>query len=194
MIPTTKDKLQFMQEGGAVQRFHVRPGVAVNTDAEHSWGVAMLVYLLSPAAAPSSALLLAALTHDLGEQYVGDTPAPAKWASGTAEALEKAENGVLSHYGLSFQPCLSKPELRLLKMADALDGMLHCCREAALGNRTVSLVYHKWHQRVNDGLVFAPYTEQEIEVISSISEIWEESNDPRGPQFDVYAQIAKREA
>jgi 5'-deoxynucleotidase YfbR-like HD superfamily hydrolase len=189
MTPTIKDKLQFIQEGGAVQRFHVRPGVTVNTDAEHSWGVAMLCCLLSSAPGPSATLLLAALTHDLGEQYVGDTPAPAKWASGTAEALEKAENDVLAHYELSFQPYLSKYELRLLKMADALDGMLHCCREAALGNRTVSPIYYKWNQRVNDGLVFAPYTEHELGVISAIAEIWEESNGIRGPQFDVYAQI-----
>jgi 5'-deoxynucleotidase YfbR-like HD superfamily hydrolase len=178
---TLKDRIQFILEGGSVVRFHARPGLLQQTDAAHSWGVAVLVYLLSPVQ-PSVELLMAALTHDLAEQFMGDVPAPAKWALGAQEAYARLENEKLQRYGLNFCGLLSANEARLLKLADTMDGMLHCCKEAALGNRTVHLMYGKWYALAQDIVAAA-----ECELLIAINQIWEESNGSQGPKFDVYA-------
>jgi 5'-deoxynucleotidase YfbR-like HD superfamily hydrolase len=182
-VKTLKERVQFMLEGGAVNRFHARPGLLRQTDAAHSWGVAMLVYLLSPVQ-PSVELLMAALTHDLAEQYMGDTPAPAKWALGVQDDYARLENDKLAQYGLNFCGLLSVDETRQLKLADTMDGLLHCCKEAALGNRTVRLIYDKWYALA----LRTVETDLEHELLQVINHVWGESNDIEGPQFDVYAQ------
>jgi 5'-deoxynucleotidase YfbR-like HD superfamily hydrolase len=171
-----------MCEGGAVERFHARPGITRHTDAAHSWGVALLIGFLSEPM-PRAELLLAALTHDLAEHYTGDTPAPAKWALGTNEVCAALEHKILHLYGLNFEVALTTEELRLLKIADTMDGLLHCCREIALGNRTVVLVYNKWLGSLNQHNL----TAHERKVAVAIMEIWNESKSEEGPRFDVYA-------
>lgn len=180
-VKTLKDRVQFMMEGGSVNRFHARPGLLQQTDAAHSWGVAMLVYLLSPVQ-PSVELLLAALTHDLAEQYTGDTPAPAKWALDIQADYAKLENDKLRQYGLDFSSLLTSNEVRILKLADTMDGLLHCCKEAALGNRTVRLIYSKWRSLAKDTVM----SKTERELLQTINQVWKESNGREGPKFDVY--------
>ena len=186
-MKTMKERVQFILEGGAVNRFHARPGLLQQTDAAHSWGVAVLVYLLSPVQ-PSVELLLAALTHDLAEQYMGDVPAPAKWALGVQADYARLENDKLRQYGLDFSGLLSTDEARQLKLADTMDGLLHCCKEAALGNRTVHLIYGKWYALAQHTITARTIvSSQELELLQAINQIWEESNGAQGPQFDVYA-------
>lgn len=59
---------------GFVQRWHTDPWLAREgqTNAQHQWGVALLIMRLHPA--PSAALVFAALTHDAGEYVTGDMP------------------------------------------------------------------------------------------------------------------------
>jgi 5'-deoxynucleotidase YfbR-like HD superfamily hydrolase len=141
--------------------------------------VAVLCYLLADGG-PSVSLLMAALTHDQAEQVDGDVPLPTKCKiPGLRAALEAMEQAVLKEYGFEF--ALTEVEKRALSIADALDGMLYCCHEAALGNRTTLRgVYAAWLAALE---AYEPLTALEAEVISAVETIWEESNDPEGPRY-----------
>ena len=180
--PTIKDRIQFVHEGGAVVRFHQHIGHVLDTDARHSHGVAMLCYFLTDGA-PSVNLLMAALTHDLAEQVVGDIPYTAKRnIPGLKATCAAMEQEVLSKYGLAFT--LTEAEQRTLRLADALDGMLYCCHEAALGNHTaLRRVYTKWLEGLRAGA--STYSDVERSIVRAVERIWDESNDPQGPQYTL---------
>jgi 5'-deoxynucleotidase YfbR-like HD superfamily hydrolase len=132
---------------------------------------------------------MAAATHDLAEQAAGDVPAPAKWAGGFGRALDDYEHSFLERFKLVFK--IEPEDNFVLNMADAMAGMLYCCREAALGNRSARLIYEKWRVHLlklqstnkNEALKAIPVNS----LLEAIHEIWEESNDTQGSQFDVYA-------
>ena len=128
--------INFLINGGAVKRFHTTPTLQTNTVAHHSHGVAMLLWLLTNGTA-SADLLMAGLTHDLGEQVIGDIPAPAKREVGPAgmEGLNLMERAALAGRGMAFP--LSPEDGRLLKIADCMDGMLFCISERRLGNESI---------------------------------------------------------
>jgi len=127
-----KNKLDFIMAGGAVQRFHTMRTIHPQNVAEHSFGVAWLVYLLT-GGKPSAALLLAALGHDLAEHVTGDLPAPAKRALGLGPQFAAAEDAAASAAGLLLPP-LTDDEAKVLKLADTLELVLYCQRELAMGN------------------------------------------------------------
>ncbi len=180
-VKTLKERIQFMQEGGQVVRFHQHIGHRLDTDARHSHGVAMLCYFLT-AGAPTVTLLMAALSHDLAEQVTGDIPYPTKRRiPALRRAVDDLEREVLTAYGLRFE--ILPMEQRILSLADSLDGMLYCASEAALGNRTaLQHVYHVWY---NSLAASAPFNTTEQEVINAVHCIWEESNDPQGSKYAV---------
>ena len=173
--------LYFVVEGGAVQRFHTRPGLTPYTDAAHSHGVALLCHRLTGGAA-SANLLMAALTHDLGEQYAGDMSAPAKRALHMRERLKRAEDAQLAKYGLAFS--LTEEEARVLNLADQLEGMLWCCRERFLGNTYVELVYNKWYR----WSLQAGFTELERPVWEAVTILWGLASAGCAPSFDVFEE------
>jgi len=180
-----KQRLQFIHEGSRVERFHTRPGHTPDTDGRHSHGVAMLVYLLSPVM-PSAELLMEALSHDLAEQFTGDTPAPAKWRmEDNGRALDAMEKQMRQKFGLLFP--ITEEEQRLLKLADSLDGLLWCAHEAALGNRYVRLIYDRWEAYMQT--LLSTCSQRELEIVVAVHNIWEEScGGPyyAGPRFDVF--------
>ena len=185
-----KELLQFISEGGAVQRFHTRPGIRPDTDAAHSHGVAILCSLLmgTDALGRTTAradLLMAALTHDLAEQFVGDVSAPAKRRLGLAQQLQSIEQDQLRVYGLDYAQHLTPAELRLLNAADYMDGLLYCCRELALGNRNMMLVWRKYCGYVET--VLPELDGRAREMYNAIKEIQKEAVSDEGPSFDVYA-------
>lgn len=168
-MKTLKERIQWAYNGGRVVRFHQHIGHRLDTDASHSHGVALLTLFLSEGL-PSNHLLLAALSHDLAEQCVGDVPFPTKRSvPGLREQLESIERALLREYELEFS--LSAEELHVLGLADALDGMLYCASEAALGNRTLHEVYTKWKSVVT-GL---NCTDVQADTINAVIEIYEES-------------------
>lgn len=106
--------------GGGVKRYHTWP-IEQQTVAAHSWGVAMIMQRLYPQC--SKALLLAAMQHDLGEQDVGDTPAPAKWRAPELFAQLNAVEDV-ARLDMGFHPyeeTLTDNECHILKLADILE-------------------------------------------------------------------------
>ena len=168
-MKTIKERVQFAHAGSLVVRFHQHIGHRLNTDGQHSWGVATLCLFLSDGL-PSNKLLLAALTHDLAEQVMGDVPFPVKRSiPGLKKTLDDAERDWLRRYDLDFP--LTEAERSILTLADSLDGILYCASEAALGNRTLHPVYVKWLAVVETALV----TLTQREVINAVIEIYKES-------------------
>jgi 5'-deoxynucleotidase YfbR-like HD superfamily hydrolase len=178
------DRIKFIHDGRDIIRFHQHGGhlIKPNSNAQHQWGVLMLCYLLTDGQ-PGVNLLMAAATHDLAEQAVGDVPAPTKRALGLVDELDAMESAVLDRYGFSFT--LTEEEQQVLKLADALDGCLYCCREASLGNRNVKFIYEKWMRWLRD--MPGARTTTQLEVMLAVRQIWRDSNDSQAPNFDIYA-------
>jgi 5'-deoxynucleotidase YfbR-like HD superfamily hydrolase len=87
--------------------------------------------------AASANLMKAALTHDMAEQFTGDIPAPAKWASDELQdALHKLEEKFEIYEEMPSYP-ITKHEMEVLKAADMLDLVLKCAEEMMMGNDTV---------------------------------------------------------
>lgn len=125
-------KLLSWYDAGRVQRYHVVPdytGAPRQNLAEHQWGVAMFVRAICERMGdqPSAPLLLAALTHDIPERWLGDMPANVKWAH-PALALEyrKAEDIVERSCGTRVQ--LTAGEETILKWADGLECLVYSKR------------------------------------------------------------------
>lgn len=177
------ERLCFAYEGGLVRRFHTRPGIEPCTDAHHSHGVAMLCYFLSDGL-PSQNLLLEALTHDLGEHFAGDVPAPTKWALGAAQ-FAAIEEEVRDRYELRFP--LTIEERRTLEMADAMEGVLWCAKEVSMGNGRARLIGSKWLRLIQQRDV-PGFTSVQQEVHAAILRIWKECNEEGSTQYDVYAE------
>ena len=57
--------LETFRAAGAVKRYHIVRTLRQQSVAEHSWNVALLVYMIYPQASPK--LIKAALTHDVAE-------------------------------------------------------------------------------------------------------------------------------
>lgn len=192
-----KELLQFISEGGSVVRYHTRTGIKPDTDAHHSHGVAMLCSIIAGTGddgktLASVNLIMAALTHDLAEQKVGDVSAPAKRSmAGVSELLDKYETAELQRYNLDYAQHLTPTERLTLKMADCFDGMMYCCREAALGNRNVRLIWGRF-------CAYAETLTSDVEtgmtvglrasvVYEAIKEIYKETTSASGPTFNVFA-------
>lgn len=118
-------------QGGAVRRFHTLPTVGVDTVASHSFGVAMLAWMLCKGA-PSRALVQKCLVHDIPEQTFGDIPSPAKKFL-ESEKLARAEDSLLEENGLH-PGTLTEEDERVFKLADNLDGLRFCIEEYNKGN------------------------------------------------------------
>lgn len=171
---TLKERLLFVRDGGAVERFHSAPTLCGETVGHHSFGVAWMCWFLTDGT-PSANLLLAALAHDLAEQETGDLPAPFKGAPGVQEAVHRREDELLYGAGMKYTHLLTPEEYNILRRADVYDGMLFCWRERAMGNRLIAPVFCKYME----------YTERwpdknEIDraLLDAIEELWGEADQP----------------
>lgn len=165
-------------DGGAVQRFHTMPTLTDNTVAQHSHGVAVFCYLIDPAC--SKDLLLAALMHDLAEQYTGDVPSPSKRVLGIREAFGKVEQELLGTVGFDIEHRLSEHDEIVLKLADCADGMMFCVRERTLGNRSKMLKaafknYQTYVHQASEKLDDANARSNAFRVMKAINNMWKES-------------------
>ena len=131
--------LELIIKGGAVKRYH-NEMVTPQTVGHHSYGVAWLCWILS-GQNPSSALLMAAISHDTAEGVVGDVPAPTKRAiPGLKAMLDEYEERAMKNAGISLMP-LTGTEVRILKLADVMEGMMFCISERATGNQNAEVIY-----------------------------------------------------
>lgn len=158
-------KLKFIYKGAKTKRFHTADTLTEQSVAEHSFGVAWLIVLINPSARKE--LILAALAHDLAEHVVGDVSSPAKRRfPALKSALDVAEGCLLADIGLDYERYLTDAELRILKIADMLDGMMFCVRERRMGSKVVVEVYNN----------FKSYLAEFI-------------RDPEHPAFDIFTTI-----
>ena len=136
MIMATR--LDAVQQGGDVKRMHMMTTLEPQTVAAHSYGVAWWCWLIMDGC-PTLGLIMAALQHDVAEGVVGDIPSPTKKLL-DSQTLATMEHDVLVKAELpDFGSLLGETQEIVLKTADILDLMQFCCKEAALGNRTVNL-------------------------------------------------------
>jgi 5'-deoxynucleotidase YfbR-like HD superfamily hydrolase len=191
-----KQLLQFIGEGGSVERYHTRPGIKPDTDGRHSHGVAMLCSILAGrdedgTTKASATLLMAALTHDLAEQWASDVSAGSKRAvPGLAMLLDRQERLKLADWGLDYQSLLSAEEALILRLADQFDCLAYCCRESALGNRNATLIWRRTCVAV-EGMTTELADAADVAVRASgvyeaLKEIYHETLSPGGPDFDVF--------
>jgi len=192
-----KELLQFISEGSSVERYHARPGLKPDTDGRHSHGVAMLCSVLAGAGPDgrtkaSASLLMAALTHDLAEQWASDVSAGAKEALGLGAALERFERRKLAEWGLDYAGALTAEEALTLRLADQFDCLLWCVREAALGNRNAMLVWRRACARLESTTTdlqgSLDLALRAATVYEALKEAHAEAWSPAGPSFDVYAE------
>lgn len=132
---TPLQTLMFLRRSGKVRRWHAEETIKDQDVAQHSYGVAWLCWWLTDGAA-SGPLVMAALAHDAAEHATGDIPSPTKLALGIKAVVDTLEEDLLVFNGINL-PGLSPDELAVLKLADALEGLLFVLRERELGNRTL---------------------------------------------------------
>lgn len=122
--------------GGAVQRCHGIRHIGSYSNAEHTWGVLLLLWHIHPehfgAVAPF------ALSHDVPEFIFGDVPAPTmRYVPGLREQLGEYEDFLNASYGNMPEGSLQEldPEgFAALKDCDRLDLWFWCVEQRALGN------------------------------------------------------------
>src|SRR5574337_169888 len=134
--------LTFVRRAGQVRRYHTEVTIKDQSVGEHSFNVAWLCHLLTKQR-PMSALLLHALAHDAAKPATGDIPAPTKRSLKIRDTVDALENEIMGKAGLDLPP-LDDHNAHILKLADALDGVLWCLREWELGNRTIVPVFNNF--------------------------------------------------
>ena len=108
---------------GKVMRYHAQPDVPCQSNAEHMWGVAMLMLKFYGAEA-SREMIAAALTHDCGEADVGDIPSPTKCkVPQIRELVKQLEHEALERLELNYESVLHPEEKIALKICDVLEGL-----------------------------------------------------------------------
>lgn len=135
-----------------VRRYHQYFVHKEDTIASHSCGVALFVHLIDPDARKE--VLLAALTHDLGEVLTGDVPSPFKQmlSREAAKEIDILEKNAVGSHGLNYAERLSPGEYKLLKFADCFDGLAFCLEEKRRGNTTLQSVGDKYVTYLSDRL------------------------------------------
>lgn len=151
-------RLEAMEAGRAVRRYHTEQMHEYQRIDAHSWGVAMIVDYLMGADHPTQQKLItlqAALRHDLAEYKFGDVPAPAKRALGIRDIYGEAEDEYLELNGWPMPPNLLAESRRVLKIGDCVDGVLHCIAERRRGNKNVAVIRTNYLRYLNEELQFA---------------------------------------
>lgn len=109
---------------GLVRRYHTNDELAHlgQTNAEHSWGVAVIILRYHPD--PSASLIREAILHDLGEYGAADVPGPVKASNPKISGIIKPiEQQARQRLGLP-ESTLTEIERKWLKFADAAEAYL----------------------------------------------------------------------
>jgi len=139
--------LDFVQAGRATVRFHGRRMLDYQRIDAHSYGVAQLVRFIvgeDVEAERMARLLQAALDHDIAEWIAGDIPGPTKRILGPEwrQQFNDYEDTLVRPYHL--EHALDAADTRVLKLADAAEGCLHCIEERLMGNQSIVTVFHEF--------------------------------------------------
>jgi 5'-deoxynucleotidase YfbR-like HD superfamily hydrolase len=138
----TLDQLMFLRRSGRVLRYHCEDLLKPQDVAQHSYGVAWLCWLLADQH-PTVYLIMGALQHDAAEHGTGDIPSTTKRELNIRAQVQDMEDKLLEHNGINIGQ-LTEEEEKILKIADALDGVLHMVREKELGNHTIGAIFKNY--------------------------------------------------
>ena len=131
MITTLFDKLKIIYNGGMVKRYHNRPVLHAQNNAEHQYMVASIACLLYPKIPVQ--LLKNILWHDIYEYETGDMPWAIKRQNPDIKAaIMRIEKQSIERYELTTK--LSTLEHSILKLAEYFECMIFCINELKLGN------------------------------------------------------------
>lgn len=126
-----------LREASQVQRCHTLPHHGSYTNGQHQYDAVMLLFTLHPD--PSMNLVKAVLTHDIGERWCGDIPAPAKWSDGEmAKRSEQLERRCRQVVGYDIK--LTDEEHVWLKAVDTIELLLWAKDQLAMGNLNATSV------------------------------------------------------
>lgn len=145
------EQVRRLREGGHVRRCHaLLHNDHGYTDGKHSFDAATLLLVLHPD--PSINLVKAVLWHDMGERWVGDLPASAKWASpelsGAYNTLEQTVLRDILGLGPLFDS-LSDNDKQWLVAVDCLEFWMWCLDQLALGNTSIRTARHNIEQAID---------------------------------------------
>jgi len=166
-------KIHKARDAGAIKRFHTARLIQGETVAEHSFNLVNLIMIVTNGNA-SRNLILAAITHDLGEYAVGDIPSPIKRAlpKEVAHQIDLREEGAVQ----DIHPCmkgifLAPAEAFLLSLADKLDGLLKCIDELRMGNRRITTAGDNYCNYIIEMCDFdAPFRGVALQIIQEYNE------------------------
>lgn len=130
-------RLLEVRRGGIVSRYHTIRTSRTQTNADHSFHVAMICIVLFPDCRKE--LLIACLTHDLSEHITGDIPAHGKW-----DYPDLSKISEIIHYNwinrFEFYHQLTDDEKTQLQICDYLELMFFCDEEMRMGNFSEAIV------------------------------------------------------
>lgn len=125
-------KLNIIYKGGMVKRYHNRPVLHTQNNAEHQYMVASIACLLYPEI--SAQQLKNFLWHDIYEYETGDMPWAIKRANPDIKAaINRIEEISIKKYQLTTKN--NEFEHNLLKLAEYFECMVFCIAERNLGNK-----------------------------------------------------------
>jgi 5'-deoxynucleotidase YfbR-like HD superfamily hydrolase len=125
------DLVNALRECSDVERCHTLPHHGSYSVGKHSYDAVMLLFTLYPGE-PSMALVKAMLSHDLGERWCGDIPAPAKWSDGEyAKRSAALERRCLIHIGWDIP--LDAEDQRWLSAIDKVELYLWAQNQIRMG-------------------------------------------------------------
>lgn len=158
-------QIKMAREAGSIKRFHAVRTIKEETIGEHSFNMVNLVMILTEGKA-SRELILAAITHDMGEWAVGDIPSQIKKALPPELRIEvdKREYDAIRTIH-PILPGLDETDLHLLKLADNLDGLLKCIDELKMGNQHVIPCGERYCGYIQDLVEHDPLYRLEAECI-----------------------------
>lgn len=131
---------------GQVVRKHTMENIRAENDAEHSWGVVMLLITAWPKA-PAEIIKLAVM-HDCGERATGDMPGPTKWANPILEReMEQLERShvmdTLPRHLCNEFLGASEVDWAIIEYFDRMEFCISMSRERRLGNSYAMLYYER---------------------------------------------------
>ncbi|KKN53702.1 hypothetical protein LCGC14_0599570 [marine sediment metagenome] len=135
MDEKTYENVAMRREAGAVKRWHIVPTVGVGeTVGHHTYNAVSLLLYLNPGA--SRALIIYMLEHDVTERWTGDIPASAKGMfHEICLGVQIAEKTLTDEMDLMNTDGLGPTECHWARAIDALDAVLFCHEQLAMGNQ-----------------------------------------------------------
>lgn len=169
-------RLAFLRRGMGVNRYHAYHTQAKDSVGKHSAGVATFLILMNDVM-PRAELLAAALMHDIPEGEMGDIPSPAKKAMPEEAriALAHTEQQMLKDAELFYW--LTQDEVRQMKLADCLDGLMFCIEERRRGNTELKVCGDRYLSYICELPRSVNLREQELRNI--LARWWKEANEQR---------------